>query len=134
MSAAIIMDDAIPLLGKLADILDSEQQALMSADLNGLDVLVDDKQQLLEKLMVLEPHILTALSSDGVGNFSEIVDLLESCRQRNLENNALALQGKKNIDHSISFIKSAMQIGAVNLYDPSGKTGNETAKRDIGQA
>ena len=131
---AIIMDDAISLLERLAGILDSEQQALMSTDLNGLDALVGEKQRLLEKLAVLEPHILTTLSNDSVGNFSEVVDLLESCRQVNLENNALALQGKKNIDHSITFIKSVMQVGAVNLYDPSGKTGNETAKRDIGQA
>jgi len=131
---AIIMDDAIPLLERLTGILDSEQQALMSTDLNGLDELVADKQRLLEKLAILEPHILTALRNDSADHFSKVVDLLESCRQVNLENNALALQGKKNIDHSISFIKSVMQVGAVNLYDPSGKTGNETAKRDIGQA
>ncbi|HID80999.1 MAG TPA: hypothetical protein EYH06_04030 [Chromatiales bacterium] len=131
---AIIMDDAISLLERLAGILDSEQQVLMSTDLNGLAELVADKQRLLEKLAILEPHILTALHNDSAGHFSKVVDLLESCRQVNLENNALALQGKKNIDHSISFIKSVMQVSAVNLYDPSGKAGNETAKRDIGQA
>lgn len=128
------MDDAVPLLEKLSGILDSEQQALMSTDLNGLDELVDDKQRQLEKLAVLEPQILTALGNGGAAKHSGVIDLLESCRQRNLENNALALQGKKNIDHSINFIKSVMQVGAVNLYDPSGKTGNETAKRDIGKA
>lgn len=134
MSTTNFMDDAIPLLERLSGILDSEQQALMSTDLSGLDVLVENKQRQLEKLAVLEPHILAALSNGGADEHSGIIDLLESCRQRNLENNALAMQGKKTIDHSINFLKSVMQLGAVDLYDPSGKTGNETAKRDIGQA
>jgi|GEM_PF-4058817 len=132
------LDEAVPLLEQLSAVLKAEQQALVSQKIDELDSLVRDKLLLLEKLAILEPHILSAMNDDSNSaensQLAGVAVLLESCRQLNQENNALVVQGIKNIDHSISFLHQVTQTGTVGLYDPSGKTGNQSAKRNLGQA
>ena len=128
------MDDATVLLEKLGGVLDAEQQVLVSAEHDRLDELLEKKQSLLGELAAIEPQLLDTLQSESGHAVDVVMHLLESCRQRNQENNALTVQGMKNIAHSISFLHSALQTGKVDLYDPSGKTAAGTAQRNIGRA
>lgn len=129
------IDKAIALLEMLQGILDTEQQVLMTPGLKGLEALVEDKQEMLSTLANMENNLIPVLEESPVDQkVTQLFELLKNCRHRNEENNALTVQGMKNIDRSIEFLRSSMQTSSTTTYDTSGKTGSAVDKRNLGHA
>lgn len=129
------IDKAIALLEMLNGILDAEQQVLKTPELNGLEALVEEKQEMLSTLADMESNLISFLQQSSTDKkVTQLFELLKVCRHRNVENNALTVQGMKNIDRSIAFLRSSMQANSTTTYDTSGKTDSGVDKRNLGHA
>jgi len=129
------LDKAIALLEMLTGVLDAEQQILMTPELKGLEALVEEKQEMLSTLADMEYNLIAVLQKSSTDKkVVKLSELLKNCRHRNAENNALTLQGMKNIDRSIAFLRTTMHASSTATYDTSGKTGSGMDKRNLGQA
>lgn len=132
-----LLSKALVVLDKLEQTLATEQQVLLSTELDALDSLLPRKRQLLEQLAVIEPRLIEVLQAADEHESSQVFTIktrLNSCRQRNQENHTLTAQGINNVGRSLTYLHSAMQIGSVSLYNPRGKAESSVGKRHRGVA
>ncbi len=134
------LDVALPLLLDLIALLQSEQQVLMLSVPDGLDNLLENKKMVLDQLSTIESSLVGILSNNVTVSPEKsaykvkIKSLLKTSQQINLENNALANLGIKNLGLSINALHSAMQVETAEMYHPSGRSNKQMSKREIGRA
>ena len=126
-------------LQDLSTLIQQEQRAITKSDIDGLHDIIRQKNEILTAISAVEAELIRLFkntSKDDSGNdrIKSIKTLLLNCREKNAENNRLAIQGINVLDKSIEHLESLMQIGSVKIYGPTGKTGGQVSKRNIGIA
>ena len=146
---ASLIKDQIAATRALAGRLEDESQALLQRDLGRLDAVTADKQHCIEALERIESErrsLVSALtgrpepadflallrqtdSSGGLAaHWEELVGLLESCRERNVQNGRLVALRRAHLLRSLAMLQGSP---AAITYGPAGLASSGARQRNL---
>ncbi len=144
-----LIKDQIAATRALAGRLEDEGQALLQRDLGRLDAVTADKQRCIESLERIESERRALVSmlagrpepddfvgllrqTDGSGrlaaHWEELVGLLESCRERNVQNGRLVAVRRAHLLRSLAILQGSP---AAITYGPAGLASTGARQRNL---
>ena len=120
----------------MLEILDQEYQALLDGDTERLNRASAEKARVIEDLETLErarqdlalPGAPEAARADS--SWSEMLALIEQCRERNQRNGALANARREQVLLALNVLRGS----ADSVYDESGAVARGLSARVLGEA
>lgn len=121
----------------MLEILDQEYQALLDGDTESLNKASAEKARVIEELEALE-RARQDLAEPGqsdradpvTSGWSEVLDLIKQCRERNQRNGALAKARREQVMAALNLIRG----GDDGVYNESGSVARGVGARALGEA
>ena len=121
----------------MLEILDQEYQALLDGDTESLNRVSAEKARVIEDLETLE-RARQDLAEPGQSrradapdsHWSEVLALIEQCRERNQRNGALANARREQVLLALNVLRSSDN----GVYDESGALARGIGARALGEA
>ncbi|NNC63619.1 MAG: flagellar protein FlgN [Gammaproteobacteria bacterium] len=121
----------------MIEILDQEYQALLDGDTESLNKVSAEKARVIEDLETLErarQDLAETGQSDRTNasssNWSEVLDLIKQCRERNQRNGALANARREQVLLALNVLRGSDD----GVYDESGAVARQIGARALGEA
>jgi len=121
----------------MLEILDQEYQALLDGDTESLNKASAEKARVIEDLETLErarQDLVEPGQSDGAdgtaSSWSEVLELIKQCRERNQRNGALAKARREQIMATLNLLRGSDD----SVYDESGAVPRGVGARMLGEA
>lgn len=134
-SSAELIVRATTCAENLAEVLETEYQALIDRDVALINTLAEEKRKLLDSLAGLEPHLRVAFKdADFPEDEHSMQKLLQLCSQLNTRNNSLVLLAIDQNRKSISLLRSILQLDQTSVYSAKGELRADRSKRYLGNA
>jgi len=121
----------------MLEILDQEYQALLDGDTENLNRAGAEKARVIEDLETLErarQDLAGTAQPDGgdtpQSSWSEVLDLIKQCRERNQRNGALANARREQVLLALNVLRGSDD----SVYDESGSVARGVGARALGEA
>lgn len=121
----------------MLEILDQEYQALLEGDTESLNRASAEKARVIEDLETLERARQDLVEpgqadrADGsASRWSEVLELIKQCRERNQRNGALAKARREQVMATLNLLRGSDD----SVYDESGSVARGVGARVLGEA
>lgn len=135
---AAVVEDIRRAAEELARVLETEREALSSADATALDRIGAHKQRLMQQLeqydaeRVQLSQALPAAAAALATRWQDVLQTLANCRQLNQRNGTLVAQRLEQVRRALAVLTG--QPGDAELYGPSGELRVRVRSQQLAQA